>query len=59
MIRFLKSKYFLVLLLLGAPFIFSGCQTANPDDSQIPWARPAGWEGGGPAALPDQGRNRY
>jgi len=26
----------------------SGCSTKSPDDSSIPWSRPASWEGGIP-----------
>ncbi|MDR2577100.1 MAG: hypothetical protein LBC42_03600 [Puniceicoccales bacterium] len=38
----------IIYLLVGAAqFLGSGCSERNPDDSQLPWARPSGWEGGG------------
>lgn len=52
------------LLVIGAIILsalaFSGCETANRDESNIPWNRPASWEGG-PAGYGDQlpGRERY
>lgn len=36
------------LLALGAGLFTTGCETANPQESSIPWARPADWEGGAP-----------
>lgn len=35
------------LCLLGGTMVLSGCASeGNPDDSQLPWSRPAKWEGG-------------
>ncbi len=31
-------------ILLAAAFILGGCATHDPDDSSIPWNRPAQWE---------------
>ncbi len=40
----------LTLALLGSAFLalLSGCATKSPEDSSIPWSRPASWEGGIP-----------
>lgn len=40
----------LVLLALGSAFalLATGCATKQPEDSSIPWSRPASWEGGIP-----------
>lgn len=40
----------LLLLALGSAFLAlaSGCATKQPEDSSIPWSRPASWEGGLP-----------
>jgi hypothetical protein len=40
----------LLALALGSTFITlaSGCATKQPEDSSIPWSRPASWEGGLP-----------
>ena len=35
-----KSFFFFVLL-----FFISGCANENLDESPLPWATPAGWEG--------------
>ncbi|WP_269540825.1 hypothetical protein [Cerasicoccus fimbriatus] len=32
---------------LGGLFL-SGCESADPEQSNLPWARPATWEGGAP-----------
>ncbi|MGE9295429.1 MAG: hypothetical protein ACQKBV_03990 [Puniceicoccales bacterium] len=48
-------------LFLGALFV-GGCESANPQESQLPWARPASWEGGAPGMGGgglNQGRNGY
>lgn len=40
-----------MLLLIGsivAATLISGCASKHPDESQLPWARPATWEGGLP-----------
>ncbi len=40
----------LLTLALGSVFLAlaSGCATKQPEDSSIPWSRPASWEGGLP-----------
>lgn len=40
----------LILLALGSALLAlaSGCATKQPEDSSIPWSRPASWEGGLP-----------
>jgi hypothetical protein len=40
----------LALLVLGSFLLAlgSGCATKQPEDSSIPWSRPASWEGGIP-----------
>lgn len=39
----------LALLLGSALLAFgAGCATKQPEDSSIPWSRPASWEGGIP-----------
>lgn len=43
MIRRLLLAAFGTLLLLA-----TGCATKQPEDSSIPWSRPASWEGGIP-----------
>ncbi|WP_309383451.1 hypothetical protein [Cerasicoccus frondis] len=45
----LKVRFVLTaaLLSLGGLFL-SGCESANPEQSNLPWARPASWEGGAP-----------
>lgn len=46
------------LLLLGSAALFSGCSTSQEQESsQLPWARPASWEGGLPGGFGQQGRN--
>jgi hypothetical protein len=44
----MKSR--LALLVLGSALLAlaSGCATKQPEDSSIPWSRPASWEGGIP-----------
>lgn len=48
------------LFSIGSLFLFTGCESSNPEESSIPWSRPAGWEGQAPG-LGDiaPGRNRY
>ncbi|MGF1483707.1 MAG: hypothetical protein ACFBZ8_05030 [Opitutales bacterium] len=41
---------------LAAASLLSGCATADPDYSQIPHSRPAGFESSGPAGIGSQGR---
>ncbi len=40
----------LLLAVLGSTFalLATGCATKQPEDSSIPWSRPASWEGGIP-----------
>jgi hypothetical protein len=40
----------LSLLLLGSALgiLAQGCASKQPEDSSIPWSRPAAWEGGVP-----------
>ena len=40
----------LLLALVGVSlaFLATGCATKQPEDSSIPWSRPASWEGGIP-----------
>ena len=54
------KKLLYLSALLIALFAFSGCESADPDESQIPWGRPASWEGG-PAGYGDSlpGKERY
>ncbi|MFA6286917.1 MAG: hypothetical protein WC661_05975 [Opitutaceae bacterium] len=53
----------LALAGLGASLFTSGCSTKTPDDSSIPWSRPASWEGGIPGmgglGSPGSGGNGY
>ncbi len=37
-----------LVLALAAALFASGCATKQPEDSSIPWSRPASWEGGIP-----------
>lgn len=40
----------------------TGCESADPHESNIPWARPATWEGGAPGMGTggfNQGRTGY
>jgi hypothetical protein len=39
-----------LLLALGSALavLATGCATKQPEDSSIPWSRPANWEGGIP-----------
>ncbi len=36
------------LLILLSILAHAGCFNANPDDQELPWSRPADWEGGVP-----------
>lgn len=47
----LRKKLILAALALTGlitTLITSGCSTKSPEDSSIPWSRPASWEGGIP-----------
>jgi hypothetical protein len=43
MVRHFVKKIALAGLLLSA-VLAVGCSECNPDDSQLPWARPGKWE---------------
>ncbi|GHB95552.1 hypothetical protein [Cerasicoccus arenae] len=49
-----ENKRIQLRLIIAAAFLtftglfLSGCESANPDESNLPWARPATWEGGAP-----------
>ena len=40
-------RLFAVVLVIGS-VLLSGCEKKEESDSKVPWARPAGWEGGMP-----------
>ena len=45
----MASRIFTLLLLLLLNLLAgTGCFHANPDDQELPWSRPADWEGGMP-----------
>ena len=47
----LRKKLVLAVLALAGAWVSlatSGCATKTPEDSSIPWSRPASWEGGIP-----------
>lgn len=47
----MSMRFSRLLLLIGALMaaaLLSGCFNKDRDESQIPWARPATWEGGMP-----------
>lgn len=50
----LRQLVALFILLAGASLFFSGCETKQPEDSQIPWSQPADWEG----QVPGMGQPR-
>ena len=37
-----------LLLLLSGLFFQTGCFNTSPDEQELPWSRPADWEGGVP-----------
>lgn len=39
-----RLRHCLATVLLTAGFVLGGCATHDPDDSSIPWNRPAQWE---------------
>lgn len=41
-----------LLLLFSGGLFLAGCATRNPEESTIPWSRPADWEG----QVPGMGR---
>ncbi|WP_309400899.1 hypothetical protein [Cerasicoccus maritimus] len=44
----LRLRLLLAAAILGLGGFLSGCESANPEQSNLPWARPAEWEGGAP-----------
>ena len=48
--KWLKINFLYVLLAVTV-LLLSGCFNKHPDDSQIPWARPASWENSGPGGF--------
>ena len=41
------AKIFLLLVLGGMIFFFTGCASVEPENaSSVPWNSPQGWEGG-------------
>ncbi len=57
------ARVCLALAGIGASLFTSGCATKTPEDSTIPWSRPASWEGGipgmGGVGSPGSGSNGY
>jgi hypothetical protein len=41
-------RLFLLLAASTLALLATGCTTKQPEDSSIPWSRPATWEGGIP-----------
>lgn len=50
-------KTLTALILLCMAFAMTGCMVDNPNETDIPWAAPAGWEGTMP--LPGGYVDRY
>lgn len=41
--------FLFALIAIAGMFSLGGCASErNPDDSQLPWSRPADWEGSAP-----------
>ena len=36
------------IFILGLTFFLNGCAFTNPNESQMPWGKPADWEQKGP-----------
>jgi hypothetical protein len=47
-ISVMTNRILTLLLLLAGLLFNTGCFNANPDDQELPWSRPAEWEGGVP-----------
>lgn len=47
----MSNRIFLLLFLLLGLLASTGCFNANPDDQELPWSRPADWEGGMPGGM--------
>ncbi|MEM9227354.1 MAG: hypothetical protein AAGA45_05245 [Verrucomicrobiota bacterium] len=54
------KRFLCCTLPLMGLFFFTGCESTSRDESNIPWNRPASWEGG-PAGYGESlpGRERY
>ncbi len=54
------AKLLCLASIPAALFLLSGCESSSPEESKIPWNRPASWEGG-PAGYGDAlpGKERY
>ena len=44
----IQQLLLLASILTALCLLLSGCGTANPEDTQIPWSRPAPWENSAP-----------
>jgi len=44
----MKSFMFWPILLGIGSLLIMGCQSTSVDESKLPWARPASWEGAPP-----------
>jgi hypothetical protein len=42
------TRLLLIFTLSWCALATSGCFDTNPDDQELPWSRPADWEGGVP-----------
>ncbi len=51
-IQFQSFRHILLLLLVAASFVLSGCATEEPENaSSRPWNEPRGWESGYPSQM--------
>ena len=50
------QKPLIAILALALGAIFVGCSTHSPNQTSIPWSRPAGWEGQIPGMGQPSGR---
>lgn len=56
----MKTKTRLLILAAFAALALSGCSEPEPrDESNLPWSRPASWEGGMPGMGNLGGPGRY
>jgi len=55
----MQKVFFSLLATLMLMPLFSGCQAVSNEETQIPWSRPASWEGGAPGIIGNPGRDRY
>ena len=49
--RRFSYRFWVLLTLTVSLLLLNACTRKHPDDSQIPWARPAGWENSGPGGF--------